>query len=152
MGGANAASGTALHAASLAGSILLDCAGETPPLLREAAGRCISFVFPDLEAVPQRYPRLLTLTEELARLLGGQAPVEADALILDGARVGRIYVLCQQGMNRSALVCGLTLRAAGFGGAEALAMLRTRRPGCLTNQTYAALISGALDGAVESSR
>ena len=147
LGGANAAGGVALRAADLEGAILVDCAGEAPSTLREAAARVIPFVFPDLDAVPQRYARLLALAGELGAVLRGASAVAPPAAA-SGTAPRRLYVLCQQGLNRSALVSGLALRAAGLGAQETLALLRRRRPGCLTNQTYAALISGELDGIV----
>lgn len=145
MGGANAARGVPLSATDLHDAVLVDCAGELPPRLRAAAARVIPFVFPDLEAVPQRYARLLALADDLARFLQGQTSAADPGPSEAAAPKRRLYVLCQQGMNRSALITGLTLRAAGFRGEETLALLRARRPGCLTNLTYAGLIDGSVE-------
>jgi hypothetical protein len=145
MGGANAALGIPLDELDLTGAVLVDCAGELSPRLRRAGARVVPFVFPDLEAVPQRYPRLLALADELARLLrgGGARTPASDPTAPQGG--SRLIVLCQQGMNRSALVSGLTLRAAGLDAPATMTLLRSGRPGCLTNQTFAALIEGTLD-------
>lgn len=44
---------------------------------------------------------------------------------------------CGMGLNRSALVAGLVLMAQGMSGAEAVALLRERRPGALFNEVFA---------------
>lgn len=44
---------------------------------------------------------------------------------------------CGLGFNRSALVAGLILTYLGWSGADAVALLRLRRPGALFNETFA---------------
>ena len=44
---------------------------------------------------------------------------------------------CGMGFNRSALVAGLILHYLGFTGEQAVALLRSRRPGALFNEVFA---------------
>ncbi len=44
---------------------------------------------------------------------------------------------CGMGFNRSALLAGLILHYLGFTGEEAVALLRSRRPGALFNEVFA---------------
>lgn len=52
----------------------------------------------------------------------------------------RLYVMCSQGFNRSALFAGLLLRHLGLGHEEAVRIIQTARPGALSNQTFLRLI------------
>jgi hypothetical protein len=67
--------------------------------------------------------------------------VKLNALASLGAELvgsGRkVLCHCLMGFNRSALVAGLVLVHLGMSGAEALAMLRDRRPGALYNPVFA---------------
>ena len=48
---------------------------------------------------------------------------------------------CGMGFNRSALVAGLILHYLGFTGEEAVALLRSRRPGALFNEVFASYLN-----------
>jgi protein-tyrosine phosphatase len=52
----------------------------------------------------------------------------------------RLYVFCNQGMNRSGLMIGLILRALGLAGEDALRAITCCRPGALTNRTFVRLL------------
>jgi protein-tyrosine phosphatase len=54
---------------------------------------------------------------------------------------------CGMGLNRSALVAGLVLTYLGVKGADAVALLREKRPGALFNDNFANYL-GALPGVV----
>jgi protein-tyrosine phosphatase len=51
----------------------------------------------------------------------------------------KTLVHCAEGHNRSGLVIGLVLRSMmyGFGGQEALDLIRSKRPGALSNSVFA---------------
>ena len=49
----------------------------------------------------------------------------------------RVLSHCGMGFNRSALVAGLILVDLGMGGPEAVAQMRSRRPGALFNEVFA---------------
>jgi len=49
----------------------------------------------------------------------------------------KLLAHCGMGFNRSALVAGLVLTYLGMNGADALALLREKRPGALFNETFA---------------
>ena len=49
----------------------------------------------------------------------------------------KILAHCGMGFNRSALVAGLVLTYLGMKGADAVALLREKRPGALFNETFA---------------
>jgi protein-tyrosine phosphatase len=57
----------------------------------------------------------------------------------------RVLSHCGMGFNRSALVAGLILVRLGATGAEAVARLRSCRPGALFNERFAEYLDG-LDG------
>ena len=52
----------------------------------------------------------------------------------------RVLSHCGMGFNRSALVAGLILNKLGMPGPEAVALLRSRRPGALFNEQFAAFL------------
>lgn len=52
----------------------------------------------------------------------------------------RVLCHCLMGYNRSALVAGLILVHLGMRGAEAVALLRDRRPGALYNDLFASYL------------
>jgi hypothetical protein len=80
---------------------------------------------------------LSALASSIAVCLSGGRPEEGWPHPADPP--ARVYVMCQQGMNRSGLLAGLILRALGVDAEAALAAVATR-PGALTNQTYARLV------------
>jgi len=49
----------------------------------------------------------------------------------------RVLTHCGMGFNRSALVAGLVLTYLGIKGADAVALLREKRPGALFNENFA---------------
>ena len=59
------------------------------------------------------------------------------ALIRTGHRV---LSHCGMGLNRSALMAGLILTYLGMPGAQAVDLLRQKRPGALYNETFAAYL------------
>jgi len=64
-----------------------------------------------------------------------------DALARLGAhlvtRGEKVLAHCGMGLNRSALVAGLVLTYLGMKGADAVALLREKRPGALFNEDFA---------------
>ncbi|MGB7438427.1 MAG: dual specificity protein phosphatase family protein [Candidatus Acidiferrum sp.] len=62
-----------------------------------------------------------------------------------GARLVRngekVLAHCGMGFNRSALVAGLVLTYLGMKGADAVALLREKRPGALFNENFAAYLA-----------
>jgi hypothetical protein len=128
MGGAHTALGIEVTAEAASRAVILDCAGDLPASLREAALRFQPCVFLDVEGRPAVLPRLLQLAETVLNACdraGGPADVIS---------------LCTHGMNRSGLMTGLVLRALGYAGQDAVAMIRAARPGSLSNQSFARLL------------
>ncbi len=126
MGGAHTLVGESIDVESLTTAWLLDCAGDMPHGHRTAAARWIACVFPDLDGYPVRFERIQELVVEAA---GAVRHGHAD-----------LYVVCQQGMNRSGLVTGLVLRELGMEGNEALERILAARPGALSNQAFRRLV------------
>jgi len=52
----------------------------------------------------------------------------------------KVLAHCGMGFNRSALVAGVILVQRGLSGAEAVARIRSRRPGALFNETFEAYL------------
>ncbi len=129
MGGAHSATGEHLHGEWLAEAWVIDLAGDTYPGTLARALRRESCVFADMEHRPDKIGRLFALAEEFA---GAARSERAPA---------RIVTLCQYGMNRSGLATGLMLRAMGLGHREAIAMIRTARPGALANHAFEAILA-----------
>ena len=90
-----------------------------------------------MEQVPHEYARLSELAASSAACSTGAE--RDDGWPHPDQPPTRLYVMCQQGMNRSGLLAGLILRALGISADDALAAIATR-PGALTNRTYADLI------------
>ncbi len=67
-----------------------------------------------------------------------------DAVAMLGTRLlesgQRVLSHCGMGFNRSALVAGLILVQRGMKGADAVVRIRSRRPGALFNETFAAYL------------
>ena len=61
-----------------------------------------------------------------------------------------VYVHCEAGMNRSALVVGRVLMIRGMAGAEAVARVRDRRAGSLSDEYANWLISHPIERARDS--
>jgi len=138
MGGANSLHGEAIELTHLQDAWIIDLAGEMPLSHREAAALWLPRVFLDAETRPSNLDGLNALADSVARAIHGAQmegtwphPPEAP---------GRIYVMCQHGLNRSGLVTGLILRALGLTPEEAIAAIASR-PGALNNQTFAELVA-----------
>jgi hypothetical protein len=137
MGGANSLHGDLLVPAELCDAWLIDLAGEMPEEHRLACACWLPRVFADVEAIPQRYDRLDALARSVAACISGER--QRDSWPHPAEPPRRVFVMCQQGMNRSGLVTGLILRALGVSTADTLAAIASR-PGALTNQTYLRLL------------
>jgi hypothetical protein len=128
MGGAHTALGVDVTPEVVGSAFVLDCAGDLPISLREAAMRFQPCVFLDVEGRPATLPRLLQIAESvLAECDRAGGPTD-------------VISLCTHGMNRSGLLTGLVLRAIGYPGGDAVAMIRAARPGALSNQSFARLL------------
>ena len=138
MGGAHSAAGELLLPHHLAGAWVVDCAGDMPAHYRPAAAWWTVRVFQDYEELPPAWPALADLARSIGRCLGGET--NGHAAEHPAEPPARLYVLCNQGMNRSGLVMGRVLRALGLTGDEALDLLRRHRPGAVNNLTFARLI------------
>jgi protein-tyrosine phosphatase len=126
MGGAHSLRGEVLEASSLGSSWLVDCAGDIDPSYRQATGRWLACVFPDLEGPLESSERISGVVRDVV-----------DALVLgNGAAPERVYVMCQHGMNRSGLVSGLILRGLGFDQVETIRLIQAARPGALANDYF----------------
>lgn len=126
MGGAHSHVGEELRHEGLAASWVIDCAGEIDASYREATGRWLACVFPDLDgplASSNRVHDVVRTALESVRI--GDAPPPE-----------RIYVMCQHGMNRSGLVAGLILRGLGIPARETIDRIRFARPGALANDHF----------------
>lgn len=138
MGGAYSPNGEPLLPDDLAGTWVIDCAGEMPEPYRAAAAWWLTDVFQDYEQLPASWERLVSLAESVSRCLlrlhdghPAEHPPEPPT---------RLYVLCNQGMNRSGLMMGLILRRLGLTSEEALRSITFHRPGALSNLTFARLV------------
>jgi hypothetical protein len=135
IGGGHTVVGNRVLEADLEHAWVVDCAGDLPPYVSAAARLFIPRVFDDIEQVPLAYDRIEALARELALVLS------------DGHEGGRgtqpparLYVLCKQGFNRSALLGGRILRALGMPGEEAVRLIREHRPGAVANLAFERLI------------
>ena len=137
MGGAQALNGDAVGPEDLEDAWVIDLAGDMPQAYRDACRYWQARVFADIEQLPPDYPRLTALAESIAAAMSGLPG--NDAWPHPAEQPQRVYVMCQQGMNRSGLLAGLILRALGVSAEDALTAIATR-PGALTNQTFARLI------------
>jgi hypothetical protein len=138
MGGAESALGEPLHPDDLAGAWVIDCAGDMPEHYRSAAAWWRTHVFQDYEELPAAWVELGGLARSIGRCLAGALDGDVPDHPVDPPL--RLYVLCNQGMNRSGLVLGRILRALGLPGDEALDTLRRHRPGALNNLTFVRLV------------
>ena len=145
MGGADSLHGELVTPDDLRDAWVVDLAGDMPSAHRDACACWLPRVFVDIEQVPHGYERLISLAESIAACITGpDTPGSGDAARDHGwphpaEPPRRLYVMCQQGMNRSGLLAGLILRALGVSADDALAAIATR-PGALTNQTFVRLI------------
>jgi hypothetical protein len=102
-------------------------------------------VFADVESVPHSYLRLTALAQDVAACLRGANDTLSPGWSHPTEAPPRLYVMCQQGMNRSGLVTGLILRALGVPAERAVEAIVTR-PGALTNHTFARLVRAWPEG------
>ena len=147
MGGAQAANGDLVEPGDLEDAWVIDLAGDMPEAYRAACRYWQARVFADMEQVPSDYPRLTALAESIAAAMSGSGGNATRPHPAETPR--RVYVMCQQGMNRSGLLTGLILRALGVSGDEAIAAVGNR-PGALHNQTYARLVREWPDGVLSA--
>ena len=130
MGGAHSLKGDTLEPSGLGNSWVVDCAGDIDGSYRQATGRWLACVFPDLEGPLESSERISWVVREVV-----------DAVVAsNGATPERIYVMCQHGMNRSALVSGLILRGLGFDHHETIRLIQAARPGALANDYFRRLL------------
>ena len=137
MGGADSLFGDPVEAESLRDAWVVDLAGDMPAAHRAACACWLPRVFADVEQVPHEYARLSELAASIAVCITGAE--RDDGWPHPDQPPTRLYVMCQQGMNRSGLLAGLILRALGVSADDALTAIASR-PGALTNRTYAELI------------
>ena len=140
MGGAHSAVGEPLRPDDLDGAWVIDCANDMPAPYRAAAALWLFRVFSDMEEVPAAWPRISALTRSLAACLAGTVD-SGDGWEHPHEPPPRLYVLCNQGLNRSGLVAGRILRELGLAGEEALRTLTVHRPGAMNNLTFARLVT-----------
>lgn len=167
MGGADSLHGDLVLPEDLADAWVVDLAGDMPEEHRAACSRWLPRVFADMEEAPHDYARLITLAASIAACMTGidsdggwphssplpgidhgQCRIESHPGA-GGVRLSewqhpatppvRVYVMCQQGLNRSGLFMGLLLRALGVSAADAVSAIASR-PGALNNQTFVRLI------------
>ena len=131
VGGAHTAIGLPITAESVKTAALVDCAGDLPLSLRTAALHFQPFVFLDVEERPSAFPRLVEIVDGLVR----------QCHEISGPR--QLHAVCTHGMNRSSLVAGLFLRRLGFDAEETVALIRSARPGALSNHSFVRLIGEA---------
>jgi len=135
IGGSDTSIGDEIEVLHLDGAWIIDCAGEIPPEFRQAALAVYPRVFADIEVVPSNLDRITSLVREIASTI--QAPPGGGAV-----RPERVFVMCKQGFNRSALVAGLILRELGASPPDIIEAIQAARPGALTNQTFVRLLLG----------
>ena len=138
VGGADTALGEAIESHHLDGAWLIDCAGELPTHFRELATACFPRVFADLEVIPSSYERIASLAKDIAAHV--QGAVDEESALHGHDQPVRLFVMCSQGFNRSALMAGLILRGLGADPADIVAAIRLARPGALTNATFVELL------------
>lgn len=138
MGGAHSASGQRLYPEDLAGAWVIDCAGDMPQHFREPAAWWRTCIFPDYEEQPASWQRLATLARSIGRAVAGE--LIEHAIEHPAEPPARLYVFCNQGLNRSGLVMGRILRALGLAGDEAIRAIVAHRPGAINNLTFARLV------------
>jgi hypothetical protein len=146
VGGSDTAIGEEVEVLHLDGAWLIDCAGEIPTDFREAALAVYPRVFADIEVIPSNIDRIASLAREIADSILGRgfraSNNDANSPSVDARSPERVFVMCTQGFNRSALVAGLILRELGAEPQAVIEAIRRARPGALTNQTFVRLLKG----------
>ena len=137
MGGAYSPHGELVQATDLCDAWVVDVAGDIAEAHR---GACVCYVphaLVDHEQVPDSYEHLVALAQSIAACVTGAAPDPSWEHPAQPPK--RVYIMCNQGWNRSGLLTGLILRALGVPAEDALAAIATR-PNALHNQTFARLV------------
>ena len=137
MGGAYSLHGDPLLLDDFAGACVIDVAGDLSAAYQAACGLWLPCVFADFEEEPPVYARLTSLARSIAACLTGAEA--GDGWEHPTIPPSRIYLLCNQGLNRSGLITGLILRALGVPADDTLAAIATR-PGALSNRTFVRLV------------
>jgi len=106
-------------------SVVIDLDGDLDIGVPTVPNHMLYIYFPIFD---EELPNLVKLNE-LARM--------GAALIRSGHRV---LSHCGMGLNRSALMTGLIMTYMGVKGAEAVDVIRRRRPGALFNEHFAAYL------------
>jgi hypothetical protein len=143
MGGAHSPSGERVLPQDLAGAWVIDCAGDMPEDYRGTAAWWVTDPFQDYEELPVCWERATVLARSVGSCLRGARADEEQAAAHPEKPPARLYVFCNQGMNRSGLIMGLILRALGLEGEESLRAIASCRPGALTNRTFVRLVQEA---------
>jgi hypothetical protein len=139
MGGAHSTTGDPLLVDDLVGAWVIDCAGDMPEHYRAVSAWWLTEAFQDCDELPACWDRLVALAQSVSRCLTGAR----DSRTADDHPAEpppRLYVFCNQGMNRSGLMVGRILRALGLAGEEAFCCITMQRPGALSNLTFARLV------------
>ena len=92
-----------------------------------APNECLYLYFPIFDAALPNLTELHSVASLCASLV---------------SRRHRVLSHCGMGLNRSALVAGLTLHKLGMSGPEVVTRLRARRPGALFNVQFATFLEG----------
>jgi hypothetical protein len=130
MGGARSLRGVSLHTDGLARSLIVDCAGEMPQAMREAAAVWLPCVFVDHDGPVAGMHRV-------------EAAAREAAVLARTGDIDSVYFMCTLGMNRSGLVTGMILREFGLTGPAAVDRIATARPGALSNLWFRQLLQEA---------
>ena len=115
------------HVEPLGIDVVIDVDGGLDACIPTHSNCCLYIYFPfddDDRCVPSE-----TKLRAIAQL--------GASLIQEGHRV---LAHCGMGYNRSGLIAGMILKALGVPGAEAVTRIRTRRPGALFNDRFAAYL------------
>jgi len=108
------------------------CAVEHPPPEDMRGG----VVYATNYYAPNNDSENLSLAKEMRR--AGLAAANVIARHVNHGK--RCLVTCAVGKNRSGLATGLALRKLGLGGQEAVELIRTQRPGALSNELFVRMI------------
>jgi protein-tyrosine phosphatase len=109
-----------IHKAGI--SAVIDLEGEIDHGIPTVPGQMLYIYFPIYD-------------DELPNLQKLHAVAKLAASLVE--RGERVLSHCGLGLNRSALVAGLTLTYLGMSGEEAVRLLREKRPGALFNEKFA---------------
>ena len=131
MGGARSLGGHHVALNRMRTAWLVETAGDMPAAFHEMARNTLFCVFADTEEVPSVIDRIRDTAVRVA-----------DAARLQASAPTDVYIVCSQGLNRSGLVTGLVLRQLGMAGSAAVDLIRSARPGALSNHAFEGLVLG----------